>query len=699
VWLGCLVLVSAAIRLAFAKRHPGPWIFGDELIYSNLAASVAKTGSFAIQDSPGLHGYGPAYPLLIAPAYAVYDDLAHAFAAAKAINSVLMSLVAVPVYLIARRFLSSRLSLLAAALALAVPSLLYTGTIMTENAFYPAFAVCFLLMLLVLERPTALRQAAALATIGLAFLIRAQAVALVAAFVTAIVLMCLGDARLENRLTTRGVIRRLDAFRVTWIAFGAGLVVVFVGALVRGKSPSTVLGAYGGLAEKSYSFPDVTRWFVLHVAELDLYLGILPMAALLVLAWEAFTSKEMARSLRLFAILATSAAFWMTLVVAATVSYLSSGGVGRIEERNLFHVAPLFLIALVAWLARGLPRPWPAAALAAVAAGALPGAISYNSFANLSALSDTLVLIPLWNIVFFGHVQAESLPVLVLLCSTAAAALFLVWPRRAVLVPAVLVLAWFVLLQVTLERQIAATSRGVLSQGLGARREWIDEAVGGNADVAMLWTGQPGPMTVLQNAFFNRSVHPFYGLDGAVPPTGILSQRAATIDPATGAVQSDGSPVRAEYALADPTLELEGSAVARDPLTGLVIYRLPGERVHARIRTAGVYPDSWTGPEAKYTVWRCKGGRFTATVASQPGLFKASQTVVARSGNRLLARLRLRPGEEKVLRVPMSSRDGRCILSLRVSPTAVPQQVLGTPDSRALGVLLSDAQYAAPDRG
>src|SRR5215216_5279246 len=47
LWLGALVVVSAGIRLALAKSHPAPWIFGDELVYSNLAESVGRTGSFA----------------------------------------------------------------------------------------------------------------------------------------------------------------------------------------------------------------------------------------------------------------------------------------------------------------------------------------------------------------------------------------------------------------------------------------------------------------------------------------------------------------------------------------------------------------------------------------------------------------------------------------------------------------------------
>jgi hypothetical protein len=689
-----MILVSAGVRLALAKPHPAPWVFPDELIYSNLAESFAETGRFALRDSPGLQGYSPGYPMVIAPAYAIFHDLAHAFAAAKAINALVMSLAATPVYLIARRLVPVWLALVAAALALAIPSFLYTGTILTENAFYPAFAAAAFGMFAALERPTLWRQLGALALIGVAFLIRAQAVSLGAAFLTAIVLVCLVEARAEGRLSIRELARRLDAFRVTWVVAGVGLLLVLGVAAVRGRSPANALGGYGVLAESSYSPSDVARWIVYHVAEIDLYLGILPMAALIVLVFEAFGRGALPRPLRLFGLLAASIVGWMTLVVSATASHLAAGGVGRIEERNLFHIAPLFLIALVVWVARGLPRVWPAAAVAALLAGGLPGAIPFDLFANLGALSDTLALIPLWNIVFFGHIQAATLPALVIVCSLLAAGLFLFVPRRLALLPIALVLGWFILLQVPLERQIKATSQGVLQQGLSGRREWIDEKVGGNARVAALWTGNGNPMTIIQNVFFNRSVHPVFFLDGAAPVAGLVPQQSASIDAATGDVRAaDGKTVRADYALSDSQVKLSGEEVARDPTTGLVLYRMTGDRVRVRTRAVGVYPDSWTGPEASYTLWRCLGGQFTVGIASQAELFTTPQTVTAVSGQRSIGRLRIRPGQEKTLTVPVRPEGGQCAVTLRVTPTAVPAQVLGTPDTRVLGVRVTRFDY------
>ena len=52
--------------------------------------------------------------------------------------------------------------------------MLYTGTLMTENAFYPLFLVVALALVATLERPTPLRQVVLLALCGLAFRARAH---------------------------------------------------------------------------------------------------------------------------------------------------------------------------------------------------------------------------------------------------------------------------------------------------------------------------------------------------------------------------------------------------------------------------------------------------------------------------------------------------------------------------------------------
>src|ERR671925_243076 len=115
VWLAGLVVFSAVFRYGLSRRVVAPWIMVDELIYSELAKSFAAKGEFLIRDVH--HGaYGVVYPLLIAPAWRVFGSVPDAYAAAKTIGSVLMSLAAVPSYFLARRVVTVPLALAAAAL-------------------------------------------------------------------------------------------------------------------------------------------------------------------------------------------------------------------------------------------------------------------------------------------------------------------------------------------------------------------------------------------------------------------------------------------------------------------------------------------------------------------------------------------------------------------------------------------------------
>ena len=101
-WLALVVAVSIVFRAWLGSRMPAPFIFTDELHYQENARSLAAGDGLKVRDEP----YGIVsvlYPLLLAPAYALFDSLPDAYAAARTINAVVMSLAAVPAFLIARR--------------------------------------------------------------------------------------------------------------------------------------------------------------------------------------------------------------------------------------------------------------------------------------------------------------------------------------------------------------------------------------------------------------------------------------------------------------------------------------------------------------------------------------------------------------------------------------------------------------------
>src|SRR5436190_2030702 len=395
-WLGALYAVAVAVQLALALRVTSPWIMVDELIYSDMARSFADSGHFLIR---GVHAnYGFVYPLLLSPVYAALGPVADVYRWARVVDALLMCSVVLPVYLLARRVVRPPAALAAAALSVALPSLAYIGTLMTENVFYPVFAWLVLALVLMLERPTLRRQIVVLAFCALAFLTRAQAVALVAAVLT---------APLALAWIERGRPRRFGAYKPLYGAVALAALLAVVVEAARGRSPAQILGNYSVTSNGGYHVWPAFRWLVLHVAELDLYLWVLPFAAMIVLLANA---RHLDRGLRAFAAATAAVSVWLVIEVSVFASQYSS----RIEERNLFYLAPLFLIALLAWIERGQPRPPRAAIVAAGLAAALPGAIPFVSLLNITAQSDTLDLQPWW---YLGDAWAgrDSVAVVVLL--------------------------------------------------------------------------------------------------------------------------------------------------------------------------------------------------------------------------------------------------------------------------------------------
>ena len=65
-----------------------------------------------------------------------------------------MSLTAVPVYLWGRSLVGSRGALVAAALTLALPGLVYSGLVMTEVLFYPVLVLAAWAAARAIQEPT-----------------------------------------------------------------------------------------------------------------------------------------------------------------------------------------------------------------------------------------------------------------------------------------------------------------------------------------------------------------------------------------------------------------------------------------------------------------------------------------------------------------------------------------------------------------
>jgi len=678
-WLVAIVVGSFAVRAWLARGMLGPFIMVDELIYSELGRSLADSRELLVRDVPS-RGYGFVYPALLTPVYAAFESLTDAYAAVKTLNALVMSLAAIPAYLLARRVVGQGLSLLAAVLAVSLPSLVYTGSVMTENAFYPVFLVCALLLALVLEQSTTARQVALLIAVGVAAATRVQAVVLVPALLTAPLLLAL--FRREGLRVT------LRPYRVLYgVVIGAG-VTLLVAQVARGRSLPDLLGAYSVVGESDYELGEVLRYALYHVAELDLYLGVVPVAATIVLV---ASSRSLDRPLQALLATALAVTFWLVLVVSAFASVFAQ----RIQERNLFVVVPLFLILLLAWVDRDAPRPRVVALVAAAASAALVLLIPFERFIDTSALSDTLMLLPWWSVQ--DHVGLEWVAELAFVLAVALAALFVLLPTRYALALPLVVLAYYGAVFHPIwagEHGVKQASAGAVFQGIrGAPRDWIDAALPDAARAAVLWTGRADRFTVNQNEFFNRTVGDIFYLRQPTP--GGVGETLVRIDPRDGLVRlPDGEAFATEYLLTDGSVTPDGEVVARDDLLGTTLWRVGGAVV-STTSIRGLYPnDSWSRETVIWKRRRCRGGELIVSLSSDPSLFESPQSVHASIDGDPVALAIVKPNTPAKLRVPLQSNQETCVVRFRVTPTAVPAEVLpGSTDRRELGAHFNVFDY------
>src|SRR6266487_55430 len=569
-WVTGVVAVSTAIQIRAGRQILAPFVFGDELTYSELGRSFAETGHFALRSVPN-SSYGIVYPLLIAPAYALSKNAVQAYAFVKAINAVVMSLAAVPTYFIARRVLRRDLALLACVLAVAIPSLVYTGMVMTESAFYPAFLVCVLTMMRALERPNATRQLAVLGCVGFAFLIRAQAIVLIPAYITAILL--LGWLEPDEGSRRGGLRRRTAVYRLTWLSLLLGGAFVLTVQVARGRSPMDLLGAYKVVAGDMHPL-GIPRWFLYHLADLDLYLGIVPFAACLVVFPRALRGLH-GEAYRIFAVVTTSVSLSMILLVSAFSS--SSWGLGRLHERNLFYIAPLLLIGFLIWFELGSQRPRVVTLWAAVVAASLPPMLPYGELFQGSLVEALGVLAWATTLIRPGVV-----PLAMGFFSLTLAGLFVVLPRRLtpILIFLVTLNLWIVANQATLHAQAASHVLG----STRVHRNWIDAAVGADADVAAVWfpsrvvcatqTERAGRSSALwQNEFFNQGVRRVYYVVQPAPD-GLPAQRLSVDSRTHLLVPMQGTQLSARFLAVDEGVRIRAPIIASDPQTRTILYRL-----------------------------------------------------------------------------------------------------------------------------
>lgn len=615
--LAALVLVSTALRAWAAASVPVPWIAPDELVYGMLGRSLWLHGSLGI-----LGGPTPFYSLLT-PALVGFPLAAFGLVTGhhvlQGLQALAMSLAAVPTYLWARTLVSRRSALVAAALAVAVPGLAYAGLMMTEVLFYPLLVCAAWAAAAALARPTPRTQALLVAAVVAAAATRVQAIVLLPALATAVLL----EALLGRSWASA---RRL--------APAGGGLAVLVGAWIgwRLGSGSGTLGGYEVIATASYGAGRAATFVVYHAADLLILCGLFPVAAVALLLVRGLRSREPDPQVRAYVAVATSLSLWLVVEVGVFASHYSD----RLVERNLIALAPVLFLGLALWLERGAPGTFVERAVVAAVAAVVLLVLPVRRFVALSGMHDALTLIPLYRLL-----QASSPGTLVAVYAAVAGAAALalaLLPRRALGAVPLVLLTVFAAASVAASVFTVQQARAQQDTFLGSDPRWVDEAADGS--VAYLYDGEPSWNGVWHTLFWNPEIDRVFDL-GAVEVPGPLPQARVEVEPDGRVIVPSRARQRAPYALASQWIALVGDRVAQvtqHGLTqrGLYLWRVDEPlRLSSRITGMQVNGDVYGHGLARLVVYDCTRGTFRLTL-----LIKEPETVDIRADGRLVRRLR-----------------------------------------------------------
>jgi hypothetical protein len=237
-------------------------------------------------------------------------------------------------------------------------------------------------------------------------------------------------------------------------------------------------------------------------------------------------------------------------------------------------------------------------------------------------------------------------------------------------------------------------STAAYTTGIGAGNSWIDAAVGRNADVTIVWSGD-NPYRGWENEFWNRSVKHAYDLTppdtliagSTEPPLTVQGSTGILLDPA-------GKPVRVRYVLADASARILGRRIAADDGRSMVLYRVDGI-LRTGTWVSGWFSDTWTKPNVTWVRRDCVRGVLRIPVHSDPTLYRGVVQRIAISGTTRSRVVLLPSTATKTIAVPVQPRGGTCRVRFSITPSRRPVDYpsLNNRDARTLGVLASGFQY------
>ena len=214
-----VVSLLALLSLLYweAAIRKSPTVFTDELEWTQLSRAIAATGHAARRGES--FDYKSLYAYLIAPGWWIHST-SSAYTAIKYLNTTVMALTAVPVYLLGRTLVSTRIALIAALASICTTALYYAAFLIPEVLAYPTFVLCAYVSIRALAGDGRKWIAAAIVLDLFATQVRGELITVSASFaLAAVVLWVVGP--------------RGQRLRRNWGAFDyVGAVLLIIGGLI-----------------------------------------------------------------------------------------------------------------------------------------------------------------------------------------------------------------------------------------------------------------------------------------------------------------------------------------------------------------------------------------------------------------------------------------------------------------------------------
>lgn len=375
--LVALWMAAALVTYLLATGHQSPRRFQDEFLFWSVAESFANGDGLTWRgESIGLYYF--LYPVMLAPAFWIGQSVEQSYTIVHLLDSLFISAVVFPAFLMARMHMRFGLAVMGAVLAVCAPAMNYAGIIGTESLAYPVATAAFGSMILAIARPRRRNWALAFFMIGVSLFTRAQFAVFAPAFLLALVL---AGVMLEKA-------KRREYFHVqrepVFLLLGAHLLAL-IALVVIGRG---VVGLYEGIFEGvSPDLEDISYWARALLADVYMIGAVIPVIATVAMWFH----RDNRRDPLVGALLAVSLV--MTLALVAQITWFSAinpydwRGRNIFYERYMFYLGPLYFTGfLVAWKRVSLPAALASSVIAVVImtgfqTDAVMVPFSYDSFA------------------------------------------------------------------------------------------------------------------------------------------------------------------------------------------------------------------------------------------------------------------------------------------------------------------------------